>query len=91
MDFAAAADHYRMDSLRQGGGNNTNGRAAIAADVNADVFLRLRCNNRDQESVQGIGIFCLYGSAYAKAIAERDGWQAMENMLLKPYRKALGK
>ena len=65
-------------------------RAEIAAEADADFFLRLHCNNRDSESVQGIGIYCPYGSDYAEAIAERDGWQAMGGILLAAMQEATG-
>lgn len=65
-------------------------RAEIAAEAGADFFLRLHCNSRDNESVQGIGIYCPYGSDYAEAIAGRDGWEAMGGILLAAMQKATG-
>ena len=65
-------------------------RAEIAAEAGADFFLRLHCDSRENTSAQGIGIFCPYGSDYAKAIADREGWQAMGEILLAAMQKASG-
>jgi N-acetylmuramoyl-L-alanine amidase len=65
-------------------------RAEIAAEAGADFFLRLHCDSRENASAQGIGIFCPYGSDYAKAIADRDGWQAMGEILLSAMQKTTG-
>ena len=65
-------------------------RVQIAADADADFFLRLHCDTRDTQTAQGIGIFCPYGSDYAKAIAGRDGWEAMGDILLSAMQQATG-
>jgi N-acetylmuramoyl-L-alanine amidase len=65
-------------------------RAGIATEADADVFLRLHCDNRDSESAQGIGIYCPYGSDYARAIADTGGWHAMCDILLAAIRNATG-
>ena len=65
-------------------------RAEIAADADADFFLRLHCDYRDTESTQGIGIFCPYGSTYAKGIADREQWQAMGDILLSAMQRTTG-
>ena len=65
-------------------------RADIAAEANADFFLRLHCDSRENQAAQGIGIFCPISSDYAKAIADRDGWEAMGNLMLAAMQKATG-
>lgn len=65
-------------------------RAEIAAEAGADFFLRLHCDYRDTETPQGIGIFCPYGSTYAKAIADKNGWQTMGDILLAAMQKHTG-
>ncbi len=65
-------------------------RADIAAEANADFFLRLHCDYRDNQAAQGIGIFCPISSDYAKAIADREGWEAMGNLMLSAMQKATG-
>ncbi|MBN1777877.1 MAG: N-acetylmuramoyl-L-alanine amidase [Clostridiales bacterium] len=65
-------------------------RAQIAADAGADFFLRLHCDNRENENTQGIGIYCPVGSDYARAIADADGWHAMCDILLAAMQGATG-
>ena len=65
-------------------------RAEIAAEADADFFLRLHCNLRDTETTQGIGIYCPYGSDYAKAIAGQDEWRQMGDTLLSAMQSATG-
>jgi len=65
-------------------------RAQIAADADADFFLRLHGNNCDNENTQGIGIYCPVSSDYAKAIADADGWHAMCDILLAAMQSATG-
>lgn len=65
-------------------------RADIAAEANADFFLRLHCDSRDNQAAQGIGIFCPLSSDYAKAIADRDGWEAMGNLMLSAMQQSTG-
>jgi N-acetylmuramoyl-L-alanine amidase len=65
-------------------------RAQIAADAGADFFLRLHGNSRDKESIQGIRIYCPCGSDYAKAIADKDGWQEMCEIMLFAMQNATG-
>ena len=66
-------------------------RAEIAAQAGADFFLRLHCNNRDDESAQGVGVYCPYGSDYARAIADKDGWQEMGEIMLSAMQSATGR
>ena len=66
------------------------GRAEIAANADADYFLRLHGNNRDNETIQGIAIYAPVGSDYAKAIADRDGWLEMCEILLSAMQNATG-
>ncbi len=65
-------------------------RAEIAAEADADFLLRLHCNLRDTEATQGIGIYCPFGSDYAKAIAGEDEWRAMGDTLLFAMQSATG-
>ena len=65
-------------------------RAAIANEAGADFFLRLHCDSRENQNAQGIGIFCPFGSDYAKAVAGRDSWQAMGDVLLSTMQRATG-
>ena len=65
-------------------------RAEIAAQANADFFLRLHCDNRGNQSAQGIGIYSPYGSDYAKAITDVDGWHTLCDILLSAMQEATG-
>lgn len=65
-------------------------RAQIAADADADFFLRLHGNNRDNAGIQGIVVYAPVGSDYAKAIADADGWQAMCGIMLAAMQNATG-
>ena len=57
-------------------------RAGIATEADADVFLRLHGNNRDETNIQGIVVYAPFGSDYAKAIADTDGWRTMSELML---------
>lgn len=65
-------------------------RADIPNDAGADFVLRLHCNNRADETVQGIAIYCPYQSSYAMEVADEDTYREMGQTLLKAMQEATG-
>ena len=65
-------------------------RADIPNNANADFVLRLHCNSRDNESVQGIVIYCPYQSSYATEAAPEDEYRNMGFTLLYAMQEATG-
>ncbi|HPJ01868.1 MAG TPA: N-acetylmuramoyl-L-alanine amidase [Candidatus Limiplasma sp.] len=65
-------------------------RAGIAAEAGADILLRLHGNNRDETNIQGIIVYAPYGSDYARAIADADGWRVMGDLMLSAMQNATG-
>lgn len=65
-------------------------RADIPNNAGADFVLRLHCNNRDDNSVQGIAIYCPYQSSYAMEVADEDTYREMGFTLLRAMQEATG-
>lgn len=65
-------------------------RANIPNDAGADFVLRLHCNSRDDENVQGIQIYCPYQSSYAAEVTDEDTYRAMGFALLDAMKAATG-
>lgn len=65
-------------------------RADIPNNAGADFVLRLHCNNRADETVQGIAIYCPYQSSYAMEVADEDTYRTMGQTLLKAMQEATG-
>ncbi|MBQ7455139.1 MAG: N-acetylmuramoyl-L-alanine amidase [Clostridia bacterium] len=65
-------------------------RADIPNDAGADFVLRLHCNSRDNESAQGIQIYCPYESSYAREVADEDTYRQMGFTLLYAMQEATG-
>ena len=65
-------------------------RADIPNNAGADFVLRLHCNNRADETVQGIAIYCPYQSSYAMEVADEDTYREMGNILLSAMQETTG-
>lgn len=65
-------------------------RADIPNNAGADFVLRLHCNNRADETVQGIAIYCPYQSDYAKEVADEDTYRQMGQILLRAMQETTG-
>ncbi len=65
-------------------------RADIPNNAGADFVLRLHCNNRADETIQGIAIYCPYQSDYAKEVADEDTYRQMGQTLLRAMQETTG-
>ena len=65
-------------------------RADIPNNAGADFVLRLHCNSRDNDQVQGIVIYCPYQSSYAMEAAPEDEYRNMGFTLLHAMQEATG-
>lgn len=65
-------------------------RADIPNNAGADFVLRLHCNSRDDNSVQGLHIYCPYQSSYARDVANEDTYRNMGFTLLHAMQKTTG-
>jgi len=65
-------------------------RADIPNNANADFVLRLHCNSRDNDQVQGIVVYCPYQSSYAMEVAPEDVYREMGFTLLYAMQEATG-
>ena len=65
-------------------------RADIPNNANADFVLRLHCNNRSDERVSGIMVYCPYQSSYAMEVADEDTYREMGTILLDAMKETTG-
>lgn len=65
-------------------------RADIPNEAGADFVLRLHCNSRDSNQVQGIVIYCPYQSSYAAEVAPEDDYRNMGFTLLHAMQATTG-
>ena len=65
-------------------------RADIPNNAGAHFTLRLHCNKRSDETVQGIAIYCPWQSSYAMEVADEATYRAMGETLLAAMQKATG-
>ena len=65
-------------------------RCEIAAAGNADIMLRLHCNSSSNTSKTGMQVYGPLNSDYAKAVADKDTYQAMGQLLLDAMKTSVG-
>ena len=65
-------------------------RADLAYDAGADFLLRLHADDRDEEDLRGVQVFCPLSSPYAQAVATPQEYRAMGEALMFAVRDACG-
>ena len=65
-------------------------RCEIAAAADADIMLRLHCNNSSNKSKTGIQIYGPLNSDYARAVASPEEYREMGETLLNAMKDAVG-
>ena len=65
-------------------------RADLAYEAGADFMLRLHADDRDEEDLRGVQVFCPLSSSYAQAVATPQEYRAMGEALMFTIRDACG-
>ena len=65
-------------------------RSEIAKEGNADLFIRLHCDNSSNKNKRGIHIYIPLSSTYAKQVADKDTYRSYGEALFQAMSEATG-